>query len=43
MKLGGYCLIGLGLLLTGLVTWYIPVSLLLGGVAAIIFDHEFKI
>lgn len=43
MKIGGRCLIGLGLFLFGIVEWQISISCIIGGIVAIIFSNEYHI
>ena len=43
MKLGGKCLIGMGLLLFGITKWWIPAACIVGGIAAIKISDEFKL
>lgn len=43
MKIGGKILIGMGLFLFGLIPIVIPISFIIAGVTAIIFDKEFKL
>ena len=42
MRIAGKVLIGLGLFLFGLVKWYIPLSFIIGGIAAIDLDNHYK-
>lgn len=42
MRKAGYVLITFGLLLFGLVKWYIPLSFVIGGIAAIDLDNHYK-
>lgn len=42
MKKAGYVLIAIGLLLFGLVKWYIPLSFIVGGIAAIDLSNNYK-
>lgn len=42
MKIAGKVLIGLGLFLFGLVKWYIPLALIVGGIAAIDLGNNYK-
>ena len=42
MKTAGYILIGFGLLLFGMIVWYIPLALVVVGVAMIDLDNHYK-
>lgn len=42
MKIAGCILIGFGLLLFGMIVWYIPLALVVSGVAMIVLDNHYK-
>lgn len=43
MRIAGHIMIGVGLLLFGLVKWFIPLSFIIGGIAAIDISNNYKL